>query len=209
MGHRFMHPPSIPFRINISASNSYPWVFNISHFLYLFYIQGNPLRTYLIRLPYIPEVASPPMTVCLLYGLTRLRRSVILSLQVNKVACLSFMDADRKYETTGSDKKTLLQHRHKCNGYIRFFWPSSHMGMTHGSLGGCCAHSRVLLRNSKLKKPQSFPIGCKQTYLTFALMEYIIFIILERKQERHSLPRQFTIQTSLKRLSRTKASQYL
>lgn len=103
---------------------------------------------------------------------------------------------------------------------LQHFNPRS-AGMQNGP-SGRCAHSECVsqLRDPKLKKPQSFIMGCKQTYLTFALFLGFIFIIfimldiviLEGKQtyplfqrgHYHCLPRLFASQTTLKRQFRTK-----
>ena len=55
----------------------------------------------------------------------------------------------------------------------------------------------------------SLSLSYKETFLTFVLMKHIVFTILDWKHEKHCLPRQFTIQASLKRLSRTKPATFI
>lgn len=180
-----MYPPSIPFWKTFSPYNTCPWISNIPLFLNLSWIHVS-----LFSLDYSILQLYPLfhflITMYLLHGLSALWRVWVcdtIYLQANKLACLHFMGAGRNYETTGSEKKALLQHskEHELNGYISSFWPSSHMVMIH-NLSRCCVHSGLLVRNSQLKKSQSFIMGWKQTYGTFAVMGHIIFIMMNRKQ---------------------------
>ena len=70
-------------------------------------------------------------------------------------------------------------------------------------------HTRGFCWEAPSWRNLSLPLSYQETFLTFVLMEHIIFTILDWKHERHYLPRQFTIQPSLKGLSRTKPANFI
>ena len=178
-----------------------------------FLYPGKPLKAYLIRLPCILKLflPSPPITMYLLYGLTRRWKSVVLSyLEVNKLACLSFMDADRKYELRVGNNRLYYRRASGVSVMVASDPFDPQVTWRRYKVTWVDAiYTMEFCWETPSWRNLSLPLSYKETYLTFVLIEHIIFTILYWKHERHYLSRWFTIQASLKRLCQTKPATFI
>lgn len=95
------------------------------------------------------------------------------NLQVNKLANYSFIDNSRKYETPGTEQRTLLQHRGQYNFQFAkspFAPPYPWYGAEKGP-GEFCTHSAFVMQQGTTVLDNSFKVAPSKPIQTLTWRE--------------------------------------